>query len=139
MTWLRKLVALAPAERQLFLAAAAMLPLVRVAVRLLPFRIVWRRARRWARPRAAGGPTPTAERITWAIAAAARRVPGGRHCLTRSLVAYVFLGRAGHTPQLRIGVTRAAGAAALEAHAWIEGASDARGFTPLPPLEHLPA
>jgi len=140
MTWLRRLAALPPADRLLLLSAALLLPLVRVALRTLPFGSVWRVTNRLARAPSMG-PSPTAERIAWAVSAAGRRVPGGRHCLAQAVTAYILLGRYGHTARVRLGLSRD-GRRGFEAHAWVEresavllGGPDVSLFALLPPLE----
>jgi len=123
----------------LLVAAALLLPLVRLALRVLPFGMVWRVTHRVARAPSAG-PVPTPERIAWAVSAAGRRVPGGRHCLAQAVTACILLGRYGHSARVRLGVSRDA-AGGFEAHAWLEragavmlGGPDISRFAPLPPL-----
>lgn len=139
MTWLRKLVALPPADRRLLLEAAVLLPLVRLGLRTLPFGRLWRVTNRLARTPSAGRALP-AERIAWAVSAAGRRMPGGRHCLAQAVTAYILLGRSGHTARVRLGLSRD-GPRGFEAHAWVErestvllGGPDVSRFAPMPPL-----
>lgn len=62
---------------------------------------------------------PTPERITWAIAAAGRRMPGGRNCLAQAVAAEALLTRFGYPSEFRIGARRTGGGE-LQAHAWLE-------------------
>ena len=56
--------------------------------------------------------------VTWAVAAAARRMIGTT-CLAEALAVYTMLRRRGHEPLLRVGV-RQGDHSLLEAHAWVE-------------------
>lgn len=108
-------------------------------MRLLPYSVVRRLAARLARPpRPHPRPEPPAARIAWAVAAAARRLPGGSRCLAQALAAHVLLRRHGHASGVRLGVVRV-GPRRLEAHAWVEldgapllGGSGAARYTPFP-------
>lgn len=140
MTWLRRLAALPAADRRLLLAAALLLPLVRLGLRALPFGSLWRMTNRLARLPFVGRAPPD-QRVAWAVSAAGRRVPGGRHCLAQALTAYVLLGRHGPAARVRLGVSRD-GPRGFGAHAWVEregrvlvGGPDISHFAPLPPLE----
>ena len=78
-------------------------------------------------------------RISWAIAAAANRVPWRADCLIRAMAAAQWLRRHGSGWHLSIGVRRAAGGQ-LEAHAWLSsgdalltgGIPDLDSFRPIP-------
>src|SRR3989441_7742155 len=106
MRTLRRLVALAPAERRLVVAAATLVAGAVLGLRLLPYSVVRRLAGRLARRRAR---TPVAAaRVAWAVTAAGRRIPGGGNCLVQALAAHVLLSRHGHANRLRLGVARAA-------------------------------
>jgi len=137
MTWLRRLATLPTADRRLLLAAAALLPLVRLALLVLPFRLVTRGLRSMPRL-AATAHRP--ERIGWAVGVAARYLPGGPQCLAQALTTQALLVRYGHPARLRIGVARGT-AQRFHAHAWVEsrdglpiGQHSLAGFTALPPL-----
>lgn len=56
--------------------------------------------------------------VTWAVAAAGRRITGTT-CLAEALAVYTMLRRRGHDPVLRIGV-RQRDRSLLDAHAWVE-------------------
>jgi hypothetical protein len=138
----RTVLRLAPSDRWLLLAATALLVAFRLGLMLVPLGALRRLSRIMARAavpapaRAAASP----ERIGWAVAAAARLVPGAA-CLAQALAGRVLLQRRGFAPVLRIGVRRD-GRAGFQGHAWIEcqgkivvGAQDAARYTPLPVLE----
>ena len=139
MRTLRRLLALRPDERRVLVAAVLLVVAARLSLRLCPYRVVRRLAARLARPTARLR-APAAV-IALAVAAAGRRVPGGRNCLAQALAAHVLLGRHGHASRLRLGVTRGA-AGEFAAHAWVEiddavlvGATGRERFTPLPALD----
>src|SRR2546425_11621423 len=141
MRTLRRLVALAPAERRLVVAAATLVAGAVLALRLLPHSVVRRLAGRLAR-RPARTPV-AASRVVWAVTAAGRRITGGTNCLVQALAAHVLLSRHGHANQLRLGVGRAADRR-LEAHAWGESeggvllGSGGAGYAALPATGGLP-
>ncbi len=118
--------------------AALAVPLVRLALWLLPFRVVHRAvARAVGRGRRADG--VSAARVIWGVRAVAARVPAAT-CLTQALAASMLLSRYGHEATLRIGVAKGEDGR-LRAHAWLEsggepilGAPAPGAFHPLPPL-----
>lgn len=112
---------LAGFERRLVVNAAFLVVVMRIALWMLPFDRVRRAAARLGRPRGAGAPLvrPSAERISWAVAASAGHLPGVRNCLAKALAAQVMLGRFGYPSQLKIGVTKTP-SGDFEAHAWLE-------------------
>jgi hypothetical protein len=124
-------------------SAATLLAVTRLALWLLPFRLVHRAAaarRRVPSGRCRARATVPAERIVWAVGAASRVVPRST-CLVRALAARRLLGRHGHPSELRLGVARGADGA-FEAHAWLEqdgrvliGGPVEQRFAPLPSLE----
>jgi len=139
MRTLRRLLALPPDERRVLVAAVLLVVAARLSLRLCPYRVVRRLAGWLARPTARLR-APAAV-IALAVAAAGRRVPGGRNCLAQALAAHVLLGRHGHASRLRLGVARGA-AGEFAAHAWVEigdavlvGATGRERFTPLPALD----
>ena len=120
----------------MLVAAVLLVVAACLSLRLFPYRVVRRLAARLARPTA--GLRAPAARIAWAVAAAGRRVPGGRNCLAQALAAHVLLGRHGHPSRLRLGVARGS-EGEVTAHAWVEigdavlvGAAGHERFTPLP-------
>lgn len=80
-----------------------------------------------------------AERISWAISAAARRVPRAS-CLTQALAGTLLLAVHGHAATLRVGVAKDPDGR-LQAHAWVEsegrtilGDPRTDAYVALPPL-----
>jgi len=105
-------------ERRLVISAALTVALVRLGLWTLPLATVRRRAGNFGR-RAGLSSRPAAARISWAVGAAARFVPGAGNCLVRALAAEAMLSRFGYESQLKIGVGKTA-AGQFEAHAWLE-------------------
>src|SRR2546430_15167018 len=106
MRTLRRLLALPPDERRVLVAAVLLVVAARLSLRLCPYRVVRRLAARLARPTARLR-APAAV-IALAVAAAGRRVPGGRNCLAQALAAHVLLGRHRPARPLRPGGARRA-------------------------------
>jgi hypothetical protein len=106
-------------DRRLLIEAAALVVAARIALALLPFRAVHRLAVRAAHLSSRRRPSPARERATWAVRAAASRVPGTA-CLPEALSAYALMSRHGHPTRLCIGVRRPEGGSELDAHAWVE-------------------
>jgi len=123
-------------ERALLLEAALIVPLVRFALWLIPYRIVQRRVMSW--------PLRThidvsLDRVVWSVKAIAARVPRAS-CLTQALAATILLARHGHAATLRVGVQRDVDGR-FAAHAWLEsngtailGEPEAGAFHVLPPV-----
>lgn len=141
VTLLRKLFRTSAADRRLLAAALLAVPLVRIALWTVPFRVVHRavaaltRRYRGRSPRAGTSP----QRITWAVSAVAARVPRAS-CLTQALAGTLLLVRDGHPATLRVGVAKDE-SGRLRAHAWLEsggvtilGEPAPGAFTALPPL-----
>lgn len=141
MTLVGKLVRMSAADRRLLAAALLTVPLVRLALWTVPFRLVHRSVAALTRryqgraPRAGTSP----QRITWAISTVAARVPRAT-CLTQALAGTLLLVRNGHPATLRVGVAKDE-AGRLRAHAWLEsggvtilGEPAPGTFTALPPL-----
>ncbi|MFL6248132.1 MAG: lasso peptide biosynthesis B2 protein [Thermoanaerobaculia bacterium] len=97
---------------RLLLEALLIVPAIRIALWLLPFRVVLAVAQR--RPAA---PDVPMDRVLRAVHAIARRVPGAT-CLTRALAAMLLLARHGYPSTLRLGVAKENDRVA--AHAWLE-------------------
>jgi hypothetical protein len=127
-------------DRLLLLEALCVVPLVRVALWVVPFRLVHRAigaaTRRLQHAKAA---SRTPERITWAVASVAARVPRAS-CLTQALAATLLLARHGHAATLRLGVAKNDDGT-LRAHAWLESGGHAilgepapGAFVPFPPV-----
>lgn len=95
---------LAAAERRTLVSAALLTTLFRVALLVLPWRVV----ARFVRPRVRlSRDAAAAERVRWAFAVCDRRLPWAS-CLPQSLAAHVLLARAGLPSEVRIGTWREA-------------------------------
>src|SRR2546430_12465601 len=88
MRTLRRLLAVRPDGRRVLVAAMLLVVAAGLSLRLCPYRVVRRLAARLARPTARRR-APAAV-IALAVAAAGRRVPGGRNCLAQALAAHVL-------------------------------------------------
>jgi hypothetical protein len=128
-------------DRLLLAEAALVVPVVRMALTILSFRLVHRgiaAATRFLRRPAPETPR-TQARITWAVMVVAARVPGAS-CLTQALAASLLLVRHGHIATLRVGVAKNDDGT-LRAHAWLESGGRAilgepapGVFVPFPPV-----
>lgn len=142
MRALRKFFGSSAVERRLVLQALVVVPAVRLALWVLPFRFVRSYVERAsARLPARGGlkPAVPAERVVRAVSAVSARVPRAT-CLTQALAASLLLPRYGHDATLRVGVAKGEGGR-LRAHAWLEsggatilGEPEPGAFQPLPPV-----
>ena len=103
--------------RRLLVKTFALLLLIRVALWVVPFRIVDRAVTRLTR-RAGRRERYSIEQIVWAVGAASRRIPAAT-CLTQALAGTLLLAANGHPSTLRLGVARNDDGR-LRAHAWIE-------------------
>jgi hypothetical protein len=140
---IRALRALNSTDRKTVLVAGSMLALTRVALQCLRVTSVSRSLRRTAslfvRRK---GDDDALRRIPWPVTTAGRHVPGGRHCLTKALVAKALLDAEGIPVRLRVGVRRGADGA-LQGHAWLErdgsvvmeAGEDPASFLPLSALQ----
>jgi hypothetical protein len=114
----RKVRRASPDMRALALEALGMLVAARLAVWLLPFAT----ARRWLETyaRHSRAAPRSAECVSWAVAASARRLPTPfRDCLPLALAAETILRRHGAPAELRIGARPALAGRRIEAHAWV--------------------
>jgi hypothetical protein len=129
-----KLLQLDRRDRALAFAAACTLAVTLAGLRTIGFNRVSRRASRVAgqnsKPHSWCGPPPKwsvsrpdVDKISWAIRAASRVIPGASNCLVRALATQSLLGRYGYSSELKIGV-RKAPAGGLAAHAWLENAGE---------------
>jgi hypothetical protein len=116
----RKYAALNVADRPLIVEATALLMLVGIGLRVVPFRVL----RRLLDDHARVFSTTTSvsqdviDRISWAVAAVARRfAEPTMTCLVQALAVDAMLKRRGHVAQLRLGVRTLT---PFEAHAWVE-------------------
>lgn len=125
------------ARRWALLEALAAVTVVRLGLRVLPWRVWERAGTGLPRLKAPSRRAPLSpEDIAWAVRRVSDVVPGAT-CLTQALAARVLLSRRGYASRLRIGVTRAVGER-LHAHAWLEsegaivlGGTDVTAYTPL--------
>src|SRR2546422_4817038 len=105
MSRLRKFLALPAPERRVLLAATLLLPTVRLALSILPFRTMRRLVTRLARARNDGplASPPSPARVGWAVRTAGRYVPSGGDCLAQALTPPLPLRPLGHPspPRLR--------------------------------------
>jgi hypothetical protein len=103
---------------RVFREALIVVPAMRIALTLLPFRAV----HRFVASRKRGvHRNVSREEIARAVMSAARRVPRAT-CLTQVLAAALLCARHGHATELRLGVMKTDGR--MAAHAWLE--SDGR-------------
>jgi hypothetical protein len=151
---IRKLWRLGAADYLLLLGAAFSVGAARLALWLLPFRIVSRLGE--GRARRAGAVSflvkpgqiikstllreISPQRVAWAVMAVSRLLSGERVCLVRALAARWMLAMLGCRCELRIGVAKAPNGK-FSAHAWLEsegktviGGTEAQSFTALPLL-----
>ena len=120
-TW-RRFRALNAADRGLIVEAATWLFLVRIGISAVSF-LTLRRALANLSNRFVHRVPPShasAQRVGWAVTAAARHLPFRTTCLIESLAAHAMLHRRGIVSELRLGVRRPDGPASLAAHAWVE-------------------
>lgn len=111
---IRKFAALSAADRRLLCEAVLRLLAASMAVR---FSSPLRLASKFSAPgHRQPSPVHSAERITWAVEAAARLLRA--RCLTTSVAASALLRRYGYPAIVRIGVHTRTGN--LKAHAWVE-------------------
>jgi len=117
MKRIRQFVELSPQERSLLLRAVILVATVRLALWTMPFGAVRQLLgkRRTVSTRLAA---ISAKRLSWAVQAAARRIPAAS-CLTQALALQHLLARAGHPAELHIGVAKDA-ARGFQSHAWVE-------------------
>ena len=117
MRILRRFASLDGTERRLIARAFSWIVAARVGLRVLPYRTVPPLLDRWSRRAPVGAPC-SPEKVRWALAAAARRLPGTR-CLAWALACRSLLAQAGFPSELRIGVAKTP-EGHLRAHAWVE-------------------
>src|SRR5262245_11844893 len=106
-------------DGMLFFESFVLLIVLRPSLFVLPFRSMLNLVGRASVQPTRAPSIVEIERMRWAVLTASRYVPGGRHCLTRALVAKLLFGRRGQGVDLRIGVAKD-NAGRLIAHAWLE-------------------
>jgi hypothetical protein len=140
MGLLRRFLRLSRDERRLLVRATLLLTAIHLGLGRMPFTMLRRLAiaRRPARP-PTGDDRALADRVVWAVTAAAERLPGPPTCLSRALAVQAMLARRGYPSRLHVGVTRGQ-QGQVEGHAWVESegriliggsASNVRQFTRL--------
>ncbi len=145
MKRLRRLLALPANERRLVVKAALLLGVIRLGLRLLPFRTLWRLLNQ--APRASIAlPAPnhlSPDRIAWAVTVASPYLLSVRPCLSQALAVHLLLVRRGYPARLHLGVARGE-RGQVQAHAWVEtdgrvviggSASELGRYTPLLALD----
>lgn len=131
------------ADWKLFARAYVLVWLIRIALWLMPFRVLYKWTINFRKGRIGDRPLPPSAvtKVVWAVTAAAKRVPRAT-CLTQALATQIMLGRRGHRATLQLGIMKSA-AGKFDAHAWVErnGAvligknATFSQLTRLPPLE----
>ena len=114
--WSRRVRRLVSRDGLRFAEALGYLALARVAVVVLPFRLIAPRLGvTHAETPPAGGLPPRSRGVAWAVAAAARRTPWRSGCLEQAIAAKAMLRRRGIQSTLYLGVARDP----VAAHAWL--------------------
>ncbi|SRR6266705_3176856 len=141
---LHKFLHLTAVDRSLLVRSVLLLGAARLALWLLPLRVVRRLLARTARPTSDAAATP--DRIAWAISVARRVVPRAT-CLPQAVTAEALLRWGGRPVELRIGVIKT-DHGSLVAHAWVESGGRVvvgalneglSRYTALPPLPGVQA
>jgi hypothetical protein len=117
MVALRKLLQLSNDDRWLLLRGFAAVASASLAVRLLPGSIVLKKLAEKV-PLLRQRQSRSAERVAWAVTAAARYIPGSK-CLVQAIAGRSLLAKYGIHSQIRIGVAKDS-KNWLSAHAWVE-------------------
>jgi hypothetical protein len=115
MRSLRRLLSLPARDLALLAESAALLAVAAAAIRLLPFQRLVRRIEAAPRSFLAGRSQP--DRIAWAVAAVARRMPFRALCFQQGLAGYWMLRRRGMPAMLHYGL--GARDAGLAGHVWL--------------------
>jgi hypothetical protein len=116
MSDLAKLKALDSRERRVLAAAAVLLPLIALALRLFSLRRVAAALRKLETRRVSRPLAPAC--IARLTAVAARRGAIRASCMVRSLALRTLLARHGHAAEIRFGARKDEGR--MLAHAWVE-------------------
>lgn len=115
MNAIRKFARLNAHDRRLVLRAMAILLCLRVTLRLIPIRWMYR-----IRPHALGPPAAEeTDRLVWSVTCASQGVPRPT-CLVQALALHFLMTRAGNESRVQIGFTNQNGT--LDGHAWVESA-----------------
>ena len=121
MRSLRRFLRLRTTEKWFLIKTALLLEAIKLAMWLLPFRVLRSLAERAGKipVRLRRADHFSARTIGWAVEALSRNTPGEKTCLAQALAAQVLLVRRGHPALLHIGVLRD-DKGAFQAHAWVE-------------------
>ncbi|MEJ1968852.1 MAG: lasso peptide biosynthesis B2 protein [Rhizomicrobium sp.] len=128
-------------RRALALEAVLWLALARVALLLVPFRVLAGRFGHVTSPDAPPAERPmasdthmlVAREIGWAVTRSARYAPFRAVCLPQAIAAKAMLDRRGIGSVMHFGVAKSTDGGPLKAHAWLDGAGvEVTGF-PLEP------
>ena len=143
MKLLYKLARLSPGRLSLLLKAVFIVSAVRLALWLVPFRILLGllKRRMLRRVTRAALDHDAVNQVIWSVERVSRIVPAAT-CLVQAIAAQILLSQLGQAAELRIGVARDA-SGEFQAHAWLEyegqvviGGSKSRSrFTTLPLFE----
>jgi Transglutaminase-like superfamily len=112
-TWFR----LSRRERRLAISGMAVVAFARLALWVLPFRVLQRMCQ-GAGPVSRPGGQADVQQIAWAVRIGSRYVPRAT-CLVQALATQLLLRRHGHAGRVHIGVARDA-KLGFSAHAWVE-------------------
>ncbi|MEB3210528.1 MAG: lasso peptide biosynthesis B2 protein [Leptolyngbyaceae bacterium] len=144
MKHLHRFLRLKRGDRHLLIRTLVLLSLIRLGLRLLPFRTLIQRLSAMHQPTSSFSPTHLryVGRCVWAVNVSSRLMPGDIKCLARALTTHLLLNQYGVDTELKLGVAKSMGGA-LEAHAWVEyqgqvimgNLCDLSRFIPLPSLE----
>lgn len=131
-------------DRHLLIRTVVLLSLIRLGLRLLPFRVLLTLLSGIHRPSSCFVSTDLrcVARCVWAVNVSSRLMSGEVKCLARALTTKLLLNQFGIDTDLKLGVAKSTGGA-LEAHAWVEyqgqvimgHLNDLPRFIPLPSLE----
>ena len=119
MRLMRMFLRLSAGKRMLLVKSALVVGSIRIALWILPFRVLRDLPRRMKNAaRAHGLDSISISDVAWAVRVSSRCVPFAT-CLTQALAAQVLMARLGHQAHLRIGVAKSS-KGSLKAHAWVE-------------------
>jgi hypothetical protein len=108
--------------RGLFLGAFITLGIIRVSLKLVPFKVIIHILNQLQVKLLSRQSLPTQQpinQIRWAVNASTRYMPRQAKCLARALTLQILMQYYGYQPELRIGVAKT-DAGMMEAHAWLE-------------------
>lgn len=147
MSRLAKFLRLPQSERGLLIRVSLLLSATQLALRLFPFRRVYRWMSVANQPKINKGEKShlDADKIYAAVNKSGRNFLGVDSCFPQALVGEMLLKRGGYPAKLRIGVNKEQGGE-FKAHAWVEmdgnvviggPRSLVESYTPLPELDRI--